>query len=83
MIEFNGKPVTSMRALPQLVADTPPGERRRRDGDPRRQGVKLKVEVGLLDEEVVAAAGAETEAPAEDGPRRRGRRWKAPRRCSA
>ena len=59
VIEFNGKPVTNMRALPQLVADTPPGEvvdvTVMRDG----KEVKLKVEVGLLDEEEVAAADAD------------------------
>ena len=50
VVEFNGKPVESMRALPRLVADTPPGETVDvvvvRDGE----RVTLKIEVGLLDD---------------------------------
>ena len=56
VVEFAGKPVENMRALPRLVADTPPGEvvdvTVMRDG----KEVQLKVEVGLLDEEQIAAA---------------------------
>ncbi|HWT30180.1 MAG TPA: Do family serine endopeptidase, partial [Propylenella sp.] len=63
VVEFGGKPVENMRALPQLVADTPPGEvidvTVLRDG----KEVKLKVEVGLLDEEQIAAAN--TDEPKE------------------
>ena len=44
--------------------------------------VKLKVEVGLLEDEEVAAAAAETEAPAEDGAAPPADRT-TPRRCSA
>ena len=58
VIEFNGKPVKGMRELPRLVADTPPGDTVditvMRDG----QRVTLKIEVGLLEDEKVAAANA-------------------------
>jgi serine protease Do len=56
VVEFDGKKVESMRALPRLVADTPPGDtvdvKVLRDG----KEVMLKLEVGLLAEEKVAAA---------------------------
>jgi serine protease Do len=71
VIEFNGKPVHNMRALPQLVADTPPGNTV--DVMVIRDGKKtsLKVEVGVLEEEKVAAADAKApdggaEAPGGD-----------------
>ena len=48
VLEFNGKPVKSMRELPRIVADTPPGDSVdvivMRDG----QRVTLKIEVGRL-----------------------------------
>src|SRR5688500_11315562 len=69
VIQFAGKAVEDMRSLPQLVADTPPGDvvevTVMRDG----KEVKLQVEVGLLDEEQIAAAA--TKEPKEgdkDGP---------------
>ena len=56
VVEFNGKPVETMRALPRLVADTPPGDAVEivvmRDGEE----VTLEIEVGLLEDEVAAAA---------------------------
>ena len=72
VVEFNGKPVDSMRELPVLVADTPPGDTvsvvLMRDGE----RVTLDIEVGLLvDEEEVAAAeptGGEEEDEATEAP---------------
>jgi serine protease Do len=66
VVEFNGRPVTNMRELPRLVADTPPGETVglvvMRDGE----SVTLEIEVGLLEDETEVAAatveGAEGEA---------------------
>jgi serine protease Do len=59
VVEFNGKPVASMRELPRLVADTPPGDTVEmvvvRDGG----RVTLSIEVGLLDDTQVAAASPE------------------------
>jgi len=67
VVELGGKPVDSMRALPRLVADIPPGETVDvtvvRDG----KRVTLKVEVGRLGAEEVAAAGAAAPDEAEDG----------------
>jgi serine protease Do len=64
VVEFNGRPVESMRALPRLVADTPPGDIVdvivMRDGE----RITLKVKVGLLDDTQVAAA--ESEEPGEE-----------------
>jgi serine protease Do len=61
VVEFNGKPVDSMRALPRLVADTPPGEKVDvtvvRDGE----RVKLSMEIGLLEDAKVAVAAAAPE----------------------
>ena len=58
VLEFNGKPVKSMRELPRLVADTPPGDTVDviivRDGE----RMTLKVEVGLLEDEKLASAEA-------------------------
>ncbi len=76
VVEFNGKPVENMRALPRLVADTPPGQSVPlvvvRDGS----RVNLQIEVGLLEEEQVAAASSESsdsdgeggDAPAAETP---------------
>jgi serine protease Do len=73
VVEFNGKPVDSMRALPRMVADTAPGKVAdlvvMRDG----KRLTLKVEIGLLGEEQVAAAeptpdGQGTDAPADQAP---------------
>jgi serine protease Do len=59
VVEFNGKPVKSMRELPRLVADTPPGDSVdvvvMRDGE----RVTLKIEVGLLQDEKVTQASVE------------------------
>ncbi len=56
VVEFNGKKVDTMRALPRLVADTPPGDTVdlvvMRDG----QRVTLSIEVGLLQDEPVKKA---------------------------
>jgi serine protease Do len=64
VVEFNGKPVKSMRELPRLVADTPPGDVV--DLVVVREGarVTLKLDVGLLEDEpqlAAAAAGEEEE----------------------
>jgi serine protease Do len=71
VVEFNGKPVESMRALPRLVADTPPGETVDvvvvRDGE----RVTLELEIGLLDDaetEVAAAGDDEPQTGEEDEP---------------
>jgi serine protease Do len=69
VVEFNGKPVDSMRALPRLVADTPPGDTV--DVVVVRNGerVTLGIRIGLLEETQVAAAESgepEGEADAED-----------------
>jgi serine protease Do len=73
VLEFNGKPVHNMRALPQLVADTPPGKAV--DVMVVRDGKKmtLQIEIGVLEEQKVAAADAKAsdgdedkEAPAVD-----------------
>lgn len=65
VVEFNGKPVEGMRALPRLVADTPPGETVEvvvmRDGE----RVTLQITVGLLDEDAQVAA-AESDDPDEE-----------------
>lgn len=65
VVEFNGKPVDTIRTLPRLVADTPPGERVGvtvlRDGE----RITLQVEIGLLDDEKIAAAAASTEEPGD------------------
>jgi serine protease Do len=59
VVEFNGKPVKSMRELPRLVADTAPGDTVDVTVMRDRQSVTLKIEVGLLQDEKVAAASAE------------------------
>ncbi|HEX2256851.1 MAG TPA: PDZ domain-containing protein, partial [Afifellaceae bacterium] len=65
VVEFAGKPVENMRALPRLVADTPPGEvvdiTVLRDGEK----VTMQIEIGLLDEEQIAAAN--TDEPKQSG----------------
>ncbi len=56
VVEFDSKKVDTMRALPRLVADTPPGDRVEivvmRDG----QRVRLSIEVGLLEDKPVEAS---------------------------
>jgi serine protease Do len=56
VVEFNGKKVDTMRALPRLVADTPPGETV--DVTVVRAGerVTMPIEVGLLQDEPVKKA---------------------------
>jgi serine protease Do len=65
VVEFDGKPVESMRALPRLVADTPPGDVVDvivvRDGE----RITLEIEIGLLEEETEVAAASPDET--EDG----------------
>jgi serine protease Do len=60
VVEFNGKPVQSMRELPRLVADTPPGDTVgvvvMRDGE----RLTLEIEVGLLEDEKEVAAAEPT-----------------------
>ncbi len=60
VVEFNGKAVNSMRELPRLVADTPPGETAgivvMRDGE----RVTLQIEVGLLEDATTEIAAATT-----------------------
>jgi serine protease Do len=69
VVEFNGRPVETMRDLPRVVADTPPGDTVDvvviRDGE----RVTLQVEVGLLEDEEteVAAASPGDEEPEEEG----------------
>ncbi len=69
VVEFDGRPVETMRDLPRVVADTPPGDTVdvvvMRDGD----RVTLQVEVGLLEDEEtkVAAAPSDEEAEEEGG----------------
>ena len=66
VLEFNGKPVHNMRALPQLVADTPPGKPV--DVTVVRDGKKmtLQIEIGVLEEQKVAAADAKPSGGDED-----------------
>jgi serine protease Do len=68
VVEFNGKPVENMRALPRLVADTPPGQSVPvvvvREGE----RVNLQVEVGLLEDEQVASAASESSGEEGDEP---------------
>jgi serine protease Do len=68
VVEFNGKPVESMRALPRLVADTPPGETV--DVVVMREGerVTLEITVGLLDEDAQIAAAELEESEEETTP---------------
>jgi serine protease Do len=65
IVEFDGKPVESMRALPRMVADTPPEESV--DVVVVREGERLTLQlvVGLLEDAKVAAA-AEPDKP-DDG----------------
>ncbi len=60
VVEFNGKTVDTMRALPRLVADTPPGNTVDvtvvRDG----KEITLKIDVGLLADEPVKKASLTT-----------------------
>jgi serine protease Do len=61
VVEFNGRRVDTMRALPRIVADTPPGESVGvvviRDGE----HVTLSIEVGLLEDDSVKQASLSTE----------------------
>jgi serine protease Do len=71
VIEFDGKPITEMRRLPRVVAETPVDKEV--DVVVWRQGreMTLKVRVGELDESEVAAATPETgpdAAPTPEGP---------------
>jgi serine protease Do len=65
VIEFAGKEVATMRALPRLVADTPPGDTVEltvmRDGE----RITLSIEIGLLEDDAGKQASAATpeEAP--------------------
>jgi len=56
VVEFNGRKVDTMRALPRIVADTPPGDKV--DVTVVRGGerVTMSIEVGLLEDEPVKKA---------------------------
>jgi len=56
ILTFNNRKVSEMRRLPKIVADTPVGKKV--DVDVWRDGkqVTLQVEVGVLDDEVIAAS---------------------------
>jgi serine protease Do len=60
VVEFDGKKVDTMRALPRLVADTPPGNTV--DVTVMRDGkeITLKIDVGLLEDEPVKKASLTT-----------------------
>ena len=64
VVEFNGRTVKTMRDLPRIVADTPPGDTV--DVIVMRDGarVTLQLKVGLLEDEKLASA--ETPSPEED-----------------
>jgi len=66
VISFNDKPVSEMRRLPKIVADTEVGREVDvvvwRDGDK----VDLKVVVGELDDDVIAAATGSGSAPDQE-----------------
>jgi serine protease Do len=70
VVEFNGHKVDSMRALPRLVADTPPGDNVpvivMRDG----KRLTLSIKVGLLKDEqpVKASTKGSDEQPAAPAP---------------
>ncbi len=71
VIEFDGKPITEMRKLPRVVAETP--VEKEVDVVVWRQGreMTLKVRVGELDESEMAAATIapeEEDAPTAEGP---------------
>ena len=66
VVEFNGRPVESMRALPRLVADTPPGEVVAVTVIRNGERVKLSLEVGNLAAEQVAAAAPASAEGVED-----------------
>jgi serine protease Do len=74
VVEFNGKKVDTMRALPRLVADTPPGDTVDLVVVRNGERVTLSIEVGLLQDEPVQKAslspdeqqGDQAAPPAED-----------------
>jgi serine protease Do len=67
VVEFDGKRVETMRALPRMVADTPPEKEVQvvvvREGE----RVTLQLEVGLLEDTEVAAAATPEDGEKEDG----------------
>lgn len=63
---FNGRPVTEMRRLPRMVAETPVGDSVEVVIWRRGEEVSLSVDLGLLDEEVVAALPQPREEPASE-----------------
>jgi serine protease Do len=66
VVEFDGKSVESMRALPRMVADTPPEKEVEvvvvREGE----RLTLQLEVGLLEDTDVAAAAATEDEGKDD-----------------
>ncbi|MDF2096103.1 DegQ family serine endoprotease [Aquibaculum arenosum] len=66
ILRFNGRPVTEMRRLPRMVAETPVGESVEVVIWRRGEEVSLFVDLGLLDEEVVAALPQPREEPASE-----------------
>jgi serine protease Do len=68
--EFDGKPITEMRALPRAVGETEVGRQVKIKVWRKGQSVDLAVELGLLDEEdktaaATPAAGADTTSEAK------------------
>ncbi|WP_366553903.1 DegQ family serine endoprotease [Aquibaculum sediminis] len=66
ILRFNGRPVSEMRRLPRMVAETPVGESVEVVIWRRGEEVSLSVDLGLLDEEVVAALPQPREEPASE-----------------
>ncbi len=68
VVEFNGRPVESVRELPRLVADTPPGDTVdmvvMRDGEP----VTLQITVGLLEDETSVVAATTSGSEEQEDP---------------
>jgi len=67
ILKFDGKDVVQMRDLPRMVADTPVEKVVRVVVFRKGKTQTLKITVGLLDEEQVAAASAEPGDAAGDG----------------
>jgi serine protease Do len=67
ILEFDGQPVTDMRRLPQLVAETPVKKRVAVDLWRKRKPLAVEVTVGRLDESTERLASA-TAMPRKDRP---------------
>jgi serine protease Do len=71
IVEFDGRAVETMRALPRVVADVPPGETVDVVVLRGSERLTLSIEVGLLEDEAAAAATStseEEEPPAAETP---------------